>query len=115
MADAPPGNRAFVCFHHPPVDLRVRYVDSIRQFGEERLAEVLARHPHVVGVLCGHSHTPAATVFAGLPLVVAPGVVSSLRMSCEGPPLLDHVPPPMFAFHVPADTGRLTTHFRVVP
>jgi 3',5'-cyclic AMP phosphodiesterase CpdA len=115
LAGTPDGNRAFVCFHHPPVDLHVRYVDSIRQFGEDRLAAVLARHPQVAAVLCGHSHTPAATVFAGLPLLVAPGVVSTLRLPCEGGPPLDHGLPPMIAFHVLDGTGRLTTHVRAVP
>ncbi|NLU69708.1 metallophosphoesterase [Streptomyces sp. HNM0574] len=107
----------FVCFHHPPVPLYGQYVDPVRQFGEERLAAVLDRHPHVTALLCGHSHTPAVTGFAGLPLVAAPGVVSTLRMPWEGEAdgPMDHALPPMLAFHVVDDAGRLTTHFRVVP
>lgn len=108
--DAP----AFVCFHHPPVPLHVQYVDPIRQFGEERLAEVVSRHPHVAALLCGHTHTAAATTFAGLPMMAAPGVVSTLRMPWEGEPPLDYELPPMLAFHI-HDAGRLTTHYRVVP
>lgn len=108
---------AFVCFHHPPVPLHGQYVDPIRQFGEDRLAEVVGRHRQVAGLLCGHSHTPAVTTFAGLPLVAAPGVVSTLRMTWEGEENgpLDYELPPMIAFHILDDEGRLTTHFRVVP
>ncbi|MGW7521006.1 metallophosphoesterase [Streptomyces sp. NPDC054796] len=117
LAGAPKDRPAFVCFHHPPVPLHGQYVDPIRQFGEDRLAEVVGRHPHVAALLCGHSHTPAVTTFASLPLVAAPGVVSTLRMpwegAGEGP--LDYALPPMLAFHVHDDEGRLTTHFRVVP
>ncbi|MFB7666749.1 phosphodiesterase [Kitasatospora sp. NPDC056138] len=105
---------ALVAFHHPPVALHVPYVDEIRQFGEERLAELLGRHPRVVALLCGHSHTPAATTFAGLPLLVAPGVVSTVNLPWEegGTVTFDH--PPMVAFHVLDDERRLTTHYRPV-
>lgn len=108
--DAP----AFVCFHHPPVELHLPYVDAIRQFGEHRLAEVLGRHPQVVATLCGHAHTPAATTFAGLPLLVAPGVVSTLLLPWEQGDLLDEEAPAAVAFHVLGEDGRLVTHYRVV-
>ncbi|MGW2377163.1 metallophosphoesterase [Kitasatospora sp. NPDC001683] len=106
---------ALVAFHHPPVELHVPYVDGIRQFGEARLGQVLRRHPRVAALLCGHSHTPAATTFAGLPLLVAPGVVSTTTLPCEGGKGVSFDHPPMLAFHVLDDTGRLTTHYRVVP
>ncbi|TMR07523.1 phosphodiesterase [Actinomadura soli] len=109
---AEPDAPAFVCFHHPPVSLNIPYVDEIRQFGEERLAAVIARHPRVVAVLCGHAHTAAATTFAGRPLLVAPGVVSTLRLPGEDGGIADYDAPPGFAVHVLDDDGRLTTHFR---
>lgn len=115
LAEGPVDVPAFVCFHHPPVPLYGQYVDPIRQFGEDRLADVVARHPQVAALLAGHSHTPAATTFAGRPMLVAPGVVSTLRMPWEGEPPVDFDLPPMVAFHVHDDAGRLTTHFRVVP
>ncbi|MFV2213372.1 phosphodiesterase [Actinomadura sp. LOL_016] len=102
---------AIVCMHHPPVPLGIPYVDEIRLFGEEGLAGLLARHPQVVAVLTGHAHTPAATTFAGLPLVVAPGVVSTLRLPAEAAEVIDPAAPPGAALHV-LDAGRLTTHFR---
>lgn len=117
LAEAPHDRPAFVCFHHPPVNLHAQYVDPIRQFGEDRLAAVVGRHPHVAALLCGHSHTPAVTTFAGRPLLVAPGVVSTLRMPCEGTAdgPLDYALPPMLAFHVHDAEGRMTTLHRVVP
>lgn len=116
LAGSPHDRPVFVGFHHPPVPLYAQYADGIRQFGEDRLAEVLGRHPHVSGLLCGHSHTPAVTTFAQLPLIAAPGVVSTLKMPCEddGGSPIDYALPPMIAFHVCDDDGRLTTHFRVV-
>lgn len=109
-----PGVPAFVCFHHPPVTLHNPSCDSIRQSGEDRLARLVARHPQIVAVLCGHAHTPAATTFAGRPLLVAPGVVSTLALPWEHGDVAGEQAPPGAAFHILSDTGRLTSHYRVV-
>ncbi|MCU7725151.1 phosphodiesterase [Actinoplanes sp. KI2] len=105
---------ALICFHHPPVTLGMPFVDGIRQFGAERLAAVVQRHPQVVALLCGHAHTAAASTFAGRPLLVAPGVVSTAMLPFETDALVDLHQPPMIAFHVLADDRRLTTHYRVI-
>ena len=105
---------ALICFHHPPVTLGMPFVDSIRQFGAERLAAVVERHPQVVALLCGHAHTAAATTFAGRPLIAAPGVVSTSMLPFETSEIVDLGQPPMIAFHLLDDDLRLTTHFRAV-
>lgn len=111
---AAPDAPALVCFHHPPVLLHSPYIDRIRQYGEQRLAALVGRHPNVVALLCGHAHTPAASTFAGRPLLVAPGVVSTLTLPWERGDVLNHDLPPAVAFHVLDDDLRLTTHYRVV-
>lgn len=118
LADAleqAPDTAALVAFHHPPVELHSPYVDPIRQHGAGRLAALLAANPQVVAVLSGHAHTPAVSTFAGLPLLVAPGVVSTLRLPWETPVDIDLTMPPAIAFHVLDDDRRLTTHYRLVP
>ncbi|MGW4661922.1 phosphodiesterase [Streptosporangium sandarakinum] len=110
-----PGTPALVGMHHPPVPLGIPYVDEIRLRAPERLAEVLRRHPRVTAVLTGHAHTAASTTFAGLPVLVAPGVVSTLLLPQESPAAepIDYGFPPQISIHVLAD-GRLTTHTRPV-
>lgn len=104
---------AFVCFHHPPVLLHNPNVDAITQSGGHRLASVLGRHPHVIAILCGHAHSPAATTFAGLPLLVAPGVASSLLLPGEQTDVVaDERAPVGVAFHFLDEERRLTTHYR---
>ncbi|MFE6055814.1 metallophosphoesterase [Kitasatospora sp. NPDC056446] len=115
LADGRAGLPALVAFHHPPVELHMPMVDGIRQFGEAGLAEVLRRHPRVAALLCGHAHTAAATTFAGLPVLVAPGVVSTVTLPCEGGRGISFDHPPMLAFHLLDDEGRVTTHYRAVP
>jgi Icc protein len=105
----------FIAFHHPPVELHHPFIDSIRLLEPGPLAELMAAHPQVEAVLTGHAHTAAASTFAGRPLLVAPGVISTLRLPWEGPgPFADRDQPPGVAFHIRDDTGRLTTHYRVV-
>jgi 3',5'-cyclic-AMP phosphodiesterase len=113
---------AFVAFHHPPVEVGVPLVDAIRQSGEDRLAAVLKRHPRVKALLAGHVHTGASTTFAGVPLRIAPGVVSGSLLPIEpgadrgwaagGPVEFDR--PPSLLLHVLHDDGRVTSHHRTV-
>ncbi len=114
LSGAADDNQVLVAFHHPPVVLHSPFIDAIRQHGEQRLAELLANYPQVAAVLCGHAHTPAASTFAGRPLLVAPGVVSTLRLPWESDKDIDESMPPAIAFHVLDDDGRLTTHYRLV-
>ena len=115
LADTAPHEPVFVAFHHPPARLHSPFLDEIRQYGEARLAEVVVRYPQVVALLCGHAHTAAATTFAGRPLLVAPGVASTLKFPWEPDEGLDRDSPVAIAFHVLDDERRLTTHYRFVP
>ncbi len=110
-----PDRPALIAFHHPPVPLGMPFVDGIRQFAEHRLAALVDRHPQVVALLCGHAHTGAATTFAGRPLLVAPGVVSTSTLPFETEAIVDLDQPPMIAFHLLDEQRRLTTHYRAIP
>jgi 3',5'-cyclic-AMP phosphodiesterase len=109
-----PGAPALVCLHHYPVPLHTELADTIRLAGEDRLAAVISRHPQVVAVLCGHAHTAAATTFAGRPLLVAPGVLSTGVTPWDVSATADYEAPPAVAYHIIGDDGRLTTHYRPV-
>ncbi|MET8234604.1 metallophosphoesterase [Micromonospora sp. NPDC005298] len=114
LGSVPPDTPTFVALHHPPVELHHPVIDPMRLLPAEPLAELVSAHPQVVAVLTGHFHTAAASTFAGRPLRIAPGVVSTLRMPWEGDgPLTTQTQPPGVAFHV-YDDGLLTSHYRVV-
>ncbi|WP_234433437.1 metallophosphoesterase [Streptomyces sp. NRRL WC-3549] len=113
---AAPDRPAFVAFHHPPLPLGLPYVDAIGLREPDALAKVLARHAHVVAVLCGHAHTAAAASFAGLPLLCAPGIVSTSLLPWEQGPDTSwktHDTPPALMYHL-YEEGRLTSHVRAV-
>lgn len=80
---------------------------------------MLAGRPEVVGVLAGHVHGATVTAVGSMPVLVAPGIVSTFRLPWEPAPAgggtADPDAPPMLAFHVLDDDGRLSTHVRPVP
>ncbi len=71
--------------------------------------------PHVVATLVGHAHTMCATTFAGRPLLIGGGVVSTVTADAEAPPTIWYDAPPSFALHLVGDDGRVTTHWRALP
>ncbi|MFF8678526.1 metallophosphoesterase [Streptomyces sp. NPDC015140] len=105
---------ALLAFHHPPTPLHHPLPDAYPLRRPERLAALLERRPRVAGLITGHAHTPAATVFAGRPVLVGPGVTWTLRLPWEGEQVADRDAPVGLAYHVLDDAGRLTSHFRTV-
>jgi Icc protein len=109
-------------FHHPPVRLWHDLIDGINLSApsQRELAALIDAHPRVAALLVGHAHTAATTTFAGRPVLVAPGVRSTLTLPWAMPAeptwadALDVDQPPGVAFHVLDDDAHVTTHFRVV-
>lgn len=114
LSERDPGRPALVAFHHPPAVLHVPFIDRIRQTGEERLAGLLGPHPEVAALICGHAHTAAVTTFAGRPLVIGPGCVSTTCSPIEAAGLIDLEVGPGYALHILGDDARLVTHFRTL-
>jgi 3',5'-cyclic-AMP phosphodiesterase len=56
-------------------------------------------------------HTPVATAFAGVPLLVAPGIVSALRLDPDQQPLTDRSHAPGMALHRFEHDGTVLTSF----
>jgi Icc protein len=105
---------AFVCLHHPPVDIGLELMAPILLHDPEPLERVIAKHRHVVATLVGHAHTACATTFAGRPVLVGGGCASTVTMDAEDLPRVWEAAPPSFALHLLHDDGRLTSHWRAL-
>jgi 3',5'-cyclic AMP phosphodiesterase CpdA len=114
LDETPAERTVVIAFHHPPLEIAVPFIDEIRQYDVGPLADLVTRHPNVAALLCGHAHLPAASTFAGRPLLVAPGVVSSLCLPWESADLVDYSRPPAIAYHVIGADRRVTTHYRLI-
>ena len=105
----------FVSLHHPPIDIGVSLMDPIKLADGDDLAAILIRHEHVVATLVGHAHTMATTTFAGRPLLIGGGVVSTVPLDQEDHPIVWYDAPPSYALHFLDADGRLTSHWRALP
>jgi len=58
LLDANPGRPTWIALHHPPVPVGAPWMAVLGLDDAEGFWTVLARHPQVQAVLCGHVHQP---------------------------------------------------------
>jgi 3',5'-cyclic AMP phosphodiesterase CpdA len=94
-----PKKPTLVALHHPPFKTGIGHMDRSMLRDAEELAAVIARHPQVERVLCGHVHRPVQQRFAGTIAQIAPGVAHQIQLVlgeergpwiCEPPAMLLH-------------------------
>ncbi|MBN8875843.1 MAG: metallophosphoesterase [Rhodospirillales bacterium] len=107
---ADPGRPCVVMLHQPPFACGVPYLDRYRCFGEEALAAVIARHPAVERVLCGHVHRHMQMRFGGTLACAAPSTATAiaLRPVAEAAPASFLEPPGFLLHHWEPKRGMLT-------
>ena len=97
---AQPELPSLLLMHHPPFISGIGHMDRVGLDGRDAFAAVLARHPQVVGVLCGHLHRSIYTCVGGRPVICAPSpahqVVLDLRDEAPSRFCLE---PPAFMLH----------------
>jgi len=111
---AEPDAPTLLALHHPPLPTGVRSMDSIALRAEDcdALENLLAGHPQVQTITCGHAHTTMITAFAGRPLLVCPSTNSALRLDLreqDDLPFAVAEQPLGFAVHA-LIAGRLISH-----
>ena len=94
-----PKKPTLVALHHPPFVTGIDHMDHSMLRDDEELAAVIARHPQVERVICGHVHRPVQQRFAGTIAQVAPGIAHQTALVlgrgrgpwiCEPPGVLLH-------------------------
>lgn len=119
LAALPAAAPVLIALHHPPIALGHPVVDQLRLRNADDLAAIVRRYPNVIALLAGHTHAGTATLFAGRPFLVAPGVHSGLHLPwervAEGQSLIDDTAPPALALHRIDDQYRITSYFRALP
>ncbi|KOV86801.1 hypothetical protein ADL03_08250 [Nocardia sp. NRRL S-836] len=100
--------RTVLAFHQPPMRIGHTYVDPMRLLNADALAELVERIGTVTAILCGHVHTACVASFAGVPVLVAPGVVSAANLDGDHPTANREHPPGM-ALHQFGANGVVTT------
>lgn len=105
-----------VALHHPPFATGIKHMDAMSLSAEAAtgLAEVIARHPHVERVLCGHLHRLIIRRFAGSLAMTSPGTAHSLQLDfTDGPPAWNYEPPALLVHRWDPHDG-LVTHLEII-
>lgn len=110
LARAP--DRPTVLFiHHPPFDIVPHFVGGYRrQQDAENLTALVANHPQVVLLLCGHVHFAYREFWAGTTAITMPSVAVDLRMKIDG----EAETAPLYLLHVTSEDGNLVSHEKVL-
>ncbi len=108
---AEPGRPTLLMLHQPPFDCGIPYMDLYRCHGEDRLADVVGRHPNVERIACGHVHRMMQVRFAGTLIVTAPSTATqiALRLHPDAEPA-SYLDPPGFLLHHWLPGTGLVTH-----
>ena len=72
-----------LALHHPPVPVEVTAMARLHLTGQDRLEAVL-RGTDVRAILGGHLHYATSSVFAGVPVHVAPATAYTIRLTRPG-------------------------------
>ena len=110
-----PDRPTFVFQHHPPFQTGIAHMDVQNLHnGSEEIA-VLAKHPQVRHVACGHVHRPSETTIEGIGFSIAPNAAHSvtLALQAEAEPSFTLEPPAIRLFWISAD-GDVTSHLSFI-
>ena len=111
---ASPRRPTVAVMHHPPFATGIAYMDNYGLDNAAGLAEVVARHPQVERILCGHVHRAIDRRFAGTVAGTAPGTAHQVRLNLiPGAPIGFVAEPPGYQLHLQAVDGGIVTHTAV--
>ena len=102
-----------LALHHPPFACGIEHMDlaGLPRADAERLAAIVAAHPEIERVLCGHIHRPIETRFAGVPASVCPSPAHQVALDLRprGPSAFV-MEPPAYQLHGWTPDGGFVTH-----
>lgn len=80
---AAPDKPAIVALHHPPFHTHDVLFDRIGLQNADLFTTVIAHHPQVVRIICGHHHRAVVGQIAHAPVVVAPSTMWAFGLATE--------------------------------
>jgi 3',5'-cyclic AMP phosphodiesterase CpdA len=106
------GQPLIVAMHHPPFATLIGHMDRLGLLeGAEEFARIIAAHPNIERVICGHLHRTIYTQVGGRLVSTAPSpahqVCLDLAQDAASAWTLE---PPGFHVHAWSGPGRLVTH-----
>ena len=109
-----PKRPTIIAMHHPPFLTGIGHMDRIGFADRDALAGVIARHPQVERIICGHLHRSITTRFAGTVASTCPSPAHQVALDIDSEAADCFVmEPPGFHLHW-WSSGRLVSHVAVI-
>lgn len=112
LADAPP-KPTLLAMHHPPFACGIEHMDvqNLAAPDAAKLAAIVARHPEIERVLCGHVHRAIQQRFAGTLASICPSPAHQVALDLrKNGPSRFVMEPPAFQLHRYTPEDGLVTH-----
>jgi 3',5'-cyclic AMP phosphodiesterase CpdA len=110
-----PDRPTAILMHHPPFRTGYAAMDAMRCFDGDALGALVAKHPQIVGILCGHLHRASHTPFFGTTAASAPSTIAQLKLDLSGAKALGERAiwsdePPAYMLHLWQPGEGLVSH-----
>ena len=103
-----------IAMHHPPFETGIAHMDAIGLEGADALETIVARHPHVERLICGHLHRPIQVCFGNTLASTCPSPAHQVALDLrDNGPDCFVMEPPGYQLHL-WRKGRLISHTRSV-
>ena len=103
---AAPDRPTIVAMHHPPFVCGIGHMDAINLHDAAEFAAVIARHPQVQRIICGHHHRPITAPLAHAVASIAPSVAHQVALSLRpNAPSEFFLEPPGYQLHCLTQAG----------
>ncbi|HWA43439.1 MAG TPA: phosphodiesterase [Hypericibacter adhaerens] len=106
-----PARPTVIAVHHPPFATGIAEMDAISLEGAAALGAIVARHPQIERILCGHLHRPTTVHWQGTVVTTAPSTAHQVALRL-GPadPVSWVMEPPALHLHRWQKGHGLVTH-----
>ena len=106
-----PDRPTVIVMHHPPFETGIVHMDGMNCEGGEALGALVACHPQVERVLCGHVHRPVQMRWNGTIVSIAPSIAFQVALDLDPEaPACWIKEPPAFQLHLWRDGLGLVSH-----
>ena len=100
-----------VMLHHPPVASGIAIMDAMKLRDAQRLGAIVARHPNIERILCGHLHRSMHLRWQGTVVTVPSATVEQVNLGLAPAARLATIQePPGLQLHYRASGEPLVTH-----
>lgn len=111
---ARPEASTLILMHHPPFLTGIGHMDAIGLVGREAFAAIVARHPQIELILCGHLHRTIHARVGGRPALTSPSPAHQVTLDLNpDAPSCFSMEPPGYMLHRWQD-GALVSHVAAI-